>query len=163
MLGLSTGFDAATGFFVACAGFGGGTDLTGAGFAAVLTGVAAGLFAAAFGAVFFAGTTGRFGFGATFTGAFFAFAATGLPFAGTFAFFAFPVGAGLLFAIACVHLVTRRPRVIAQVPPLGNRLNPRADSPRTRSTAIAPTTPRGAEGILRLVATQRNPSACRVS
>ncbi len=103
MLGLSTGFDAATAFFVACAGFGGGADLTGAGFAAVLTGLATGLLAAAFGGGFFAGTTARFGFAAAFTATFFAFAATGLPFAGTFAFFAFPVGAGLLFAIACVQ------------------------------------------------------------
>src|ERR1700754_3169552 len=76
LLGLSTGFDAATGFFVAGAGFGGGTDLTGAGFAAGLTGFAAGLFAA-LGGVFFAGTAARFGFAAAFTGAFFALAATG--------------------------------------------------------------------------------------
>src|SRR5690348_11997941 len=77
LLGLSTGFDAATGFFVAGVGFGGGADLTGADFAAVLTGLLAG-FIATFGGVFFAGTTARVGFAAALTGAFFAFAATGL-------------------------------------------------------------------------------------
>jgi hypothetical protein len=104
-------FDATTGFFVAD-----GAGLAGA---ALADGLAAGLagLAAALLAGFFAAAIGRLVLVADFGGALRALLAparaTVLLRAGAFAFFARLTGAGLFFAIACVHLEARRPRVIA--------------------------------------------------